>query len=238
MIESIKQDLIDHAKLEYPRECCGVVVVFKGRYKYVRCRNMSDYIGDFDINAEDFMAAEELGEIVAICHSHPNANPEPSPADKSGIEIHGLPWVIIGYPTCEISITEPSGFVAPLIGRKFVHGIHDCYGLAQDYYKQTLGIVLPYVERPEKWWEKGLKVINVDNFKFTGFVEVPLKEMKEHDAIIMQNECDTVNHIAIYLGNNIILHQCIGRLSSKDVYGGYWLRNTRYCLRHESQLTS
>lgn len=236
MIESIKEALFEHAKEEYPRECCGVVIIFKGRFKYIKCRNISDYQGDFEIQHEDFIAAEKLGEVVAICHSHPNARPIPSDADKTSCEIHGLPWIIIGYPTGEINQINHCGFKAPLVGRKFVHGVHDCYSLAQDYYKEELNIELPNIPREDRWWEKGQNVINIENIKLAGFVEVPIKEMRLHDAIIMQNESDRPNHIAVYLGDNIMLHQCIGRLSSKDVYGGYWLKNTRYVLRHQSLL--
>jgi cell wall-associated NlpC family hydrolase len=41
------------------------------------------------------------------------------------------------------------------------------------------------------------------------------------------------NHAAIYLGNNTILHHLVDRLSSKDVYGGYWLKATVCVLRHK-----
>ena len=32
--------------------------------------------------------------------------------------------------------------------------------------------------------------------------------------------------------DNIILHHCHGRLSSRDVYGGYWRKVTTHVLRH------
>lgn len=233
MIDVIKEQLIEHAKTEYPRECCGVVVVFKGRYKYVACRNISEYISDFDIHPEDIIAAEELGEIVAICHSHPNAQPEPSQADLVGCEVSGIPWIIVGYPNTGIKQIEPCGYKAPLIGRKFVDGVHDCYGLARDYYKETLNINLPNPKRCAKEVNSG-KIITLENIEAMGFNIVDMKDMREHDAILMQNASDIINHIAVYLGNNIILHQCLGRVSSKDVYGGYWLKNTRYAVRHKS----
>lgn len=236
MIEDIKEDLIAHAKECYPRECCGVVVVFKGRNRYVKCRNISEYISDFEMHPEDFIAAEELGEIVAFCHSHPNGRAEPSLADKTSIEIHRLPWVILGYPTCDINIFEPCGYKAPLVGRKFVHGVHDCFALARDYYKDKFNIDIPDIPHEDRFWEKGQDIMTFDNFEKAGFIRVPLQELKEHDSIILQNSSDVCNHVAIYLGNNIILHQCINRLSSNDIYGGMWVKNSRYALRHKSMV--
>ena len=43
------------------------------------------------------------------------------------------------------------------------------------------------------------------------------------------------NHAAIYLDDMIILHHVQGRLSSRDVYGGYYQKVTELCLRHESR---
>lgn len=233
MIESIKDALYDHAKECYPRECCGLVIVFKGRIKYIRCRNVSEYIGDFEIHHEDYIKAESMGEILAICHSHPNAQPTPSDADRVGCEIHGIPWIIIGYPNGQIEQIEPCGFKAPLSGRKYVDGVHDCYGLAKDYYKEVLAIDLPNFKRCAKDVESG-NIITLENIALMGFEIINLKDLDKHDIVLMQNESDVVNHIAVYLGDNIILHQCIGRLSGKDIFGGYWLKNTRYALRHKS----
>ena len=43
------------------------------------------------------------------------------------------------------------------------------------------------------------------------------------------------NHAAIYLGDQQVLHHVQGRLSSRDVYGGYYGKSTACALRHESR---
>ena len=42
----------------------------------------------------------------------------------------------------------------------------------------------------------------------------------------MHLEADVPNHAGIYLGDNVILHHVQGRLSSRDVYGGYFIQST------------
>jgi cell wall-associated NlpC family hydrolase len=42
------------------------------------------------------------------------------------------------------------------------------------------------------------------------------------------------NHVAIYIGDNKILHHVQGRLSSRDVYGSYYQKVTAKILRHEN----
>jgi cell wall-associated NlpC family hydrolase len=52
---------------------------------------------------------------------------------------------------------------------------------------------------------------------------------------LMQLSSSLPNHAAIYLGDQMILHHSQGRLSSRDVYGGYYWKNTALVLRHESR---
>jgi cell wall-associated NlpC family hydrolase len=51
----------------------------------------------------------------------------------------------------------------------------------------------------------------------------------------MQLESNLPNHAAIYIGDQQILHHVQGRLSSRDVLGGYYIKSTAMVLRHESR---
>jgi len=57
-------------------------------------------------------------------------------------------------------------------------------------------------------------------------------ELKVGDCFLMQVASPVPNHAAIYLGDGLILHHLQGRLSSRDVYGGYWQKVTTHILRH------
>src|ERR1035437_4021968 len=99
MNDSIIQAVFEHATETQPHECCGLVVVRKGIEKYVRCTNASsDMLHRFVISAEEYAAAEDMGEITMIAHSHNFIPPEPSEADRVGCEQSGLPWLIVNYP--------------------------------------------------------------------------------------------------------------------------------------------
>lgn len=228
---SIIPDVQKHAAEVAPKECCGVAVVTKGKLRYWRCRNLLKNSNDnFCIDPEDWAEAEESGSIIAIVHSHVGVPAVPSMADLVGIEINGLPWVIVNHPTGDWGVFEPRRYKAPLLGRPFVHGVLDCYSLAKDWYMER-GIDLPEFQRDELWWEKGQNIL-IDNFERFGFTRIDESELKPGDAILMQSGSDVPNHCAVYLGDNIIMHHWINRLSSRDVYGGYFRKCATHFLRY------
>lgn len=219
-----------HAAREQPRECCGLAVVRRGKLRYWPCRNTAAE-AEFAIHPEDQAAAEDAGEVVAICHSHVYLPPQPSEADRVMCERTGLPWLIISWPTGTHTIIEPTGYRAPLVGRPFVHGVLDCYTLVRDYYA-SLGIELPDYEREEEWWLRGGDLYRA-HFAEAGFVAVA-GPPKVHDGLLMQVASPVPNHAAVMVEPGIILQHCHGRLSSRDVYGGYWRKVTTHVLRHRS----
>jgi len=81
-----KQEAEDYAKSEYPREACGLIVIVKGRERFFPCQNIA--IGDdhFVLKPDDYAAAEDAGEIVAVWHSHCGIGAEPSEADLVSCE--------------------------------------------------------------------------------------------------------------------------------------------------------
>lgn len=237
MIDAIKEEALAHALRDAPREACGLVVIVKGRERYVPCRNLATGDNHFELVPEDYADAEDLGEVVGVIHSHPNGGCNPSEADQVSCERSGLEWHIVGLPSGQWASIRPTGYKAPLVGRVFSHGVLDCYTLIRDYYFETLGIVLPDFYRPDNWWNKRVRgddVLNLymDNFAKAGFVKVTRPPQK-HDVFLMQVESDVVNHAAIYLGDEVILHHLYGRLSSRDAFGGYWQKHTIHVLEHQ-----
>lgn len=221
-----------HAAKEAPRECCGLAVVVNGRLRYWPCRNIAGE-AEFAIHPEDQAAAEDAGEVVGVCHSHVHLPPAPSEADRVMCETSGLPWLIVSYPTGSHEILMPSGYRAPLIGRPFVHGVLDCYALCRDYYREALGIVLPDYRREDDWWLKGGNLY-LDHFAEAGFVEIDINDLRPYDAVLMQVASPVPNHAGVIDADGHLLHHCHGRLSSRDVYGGYWRKVTTHALRHRS----
>ncbi len=231
-MDDIVRAVFEHATETQPNECCGFVVVRDGVKSYVRCTNVaSDPKGRFVISPEEYAMVEDVAEILMIAHSHVYIPPAPSEADKVGCEHSGLPWLIVNYPTGANTITHPSGYRAPIIGREFCKGTLDCYSLVQDYLDEEKGIKLPDYVRPEEWFEHGRSIL-LENFKEFGFKEITLAELQPYDCILMQVGSKVPNHCAVYIGGNLILHHVLNRLSSRDVYGEFWRRSTTHYLRH------
>ncbi|MFL9933621.1 C40 family peptidase [Paraburkholderia sp. RL18-103-BIB-C] len=230
-----------HAQAEAPRECCGVIVreAF-GALTYLACTNLAQRTEHFIIDGADYARAEDTGEVVAIVHSHVYEPPEPSLADRTGIERSKLPWLIVNHPLGTHRVIRPEGFSAPLLGRPFVHGVHDCYALVRDYYA-TQGVSLNDYPRSWGWWDdpQGPDLYR-ENFAIEGFVQIATgfddarAKLREHDLILMQIRAPRENHMAVYLGNSVILHHLIGQTSRREVYQEFYQRRTTAVLRHRA----
>lgn len=228
----------EHAAQTAPRECCGLAVVIKGRLRYWPCKNISLAEDQFEMEPEDYAAAEDLGEIVGVCHSHVFAPPAPSDADRAMCERTAVPWLIVNHPVGTHELIKPTGYQAPLVGRQYTHGVLDCYQIIADYYQRSLGIVLPDFARTDEWWLRG-EDLYVQNFEKAGFAcmgDGTHADIRHHDVLLMQMSSPVPNHAAVMVGDNIILQHVANRLSSRDVYGGYWRKNTTHVLRHRSLL--
>lgn len=225
----LKKAIQAHAAKAYPEECCGVIV----NKEYIPCRNISSHQDQFEIHHEDLAKAEDLGEIQAYVHSHPNASARASEIDLIQIELHQKPWVICAYPDVEFQVYEPCGYKAPLVGRNYIHGIQDCYSIVRDFYERELGITLIDFERQDLWWEsKENKSLYLDGFGEAGFIEVDINynypdwvsghgvlqfdKLEYGDVLLCRvGRTKHVNHAVIWLGNKSELKSeqadpCIG----------------------------
>jgi proteasome lid subunit RPN8/RPN11 len=233
LTDSVKRQIIAHAEQENPRESCGLVCIINGKQKYFPCRNLGVGTDNFVLDPEDYDKADTAGEIVAVIHSHPNMSAKPSQADLVACEASGLPWFIVGYPSLVWEYLEPKGYIAPLVGREWTHGILDCYSIIRDWYKQERNIELPEFDRHDEWWKAGQNLY-LDNILKVGFNPIEQKDLQEGDVILMTIGSSVPNHGALYLGNGVILHHIQNRLSTREVFGGYCLKNTTGYYRYEN----
>ena len=224
---SWKDDALVHAKDQDPKESVGLLLNVKGKQKYYPCKNLaiSSY-QEFILNPVDYVKANNLGDIIAVVHSHPATPPIPSQADRISCEHSNLPWFIVNPKTEEWGECKPEGYVPDLIGRPWVWGITDCWSLVVDWYKQEKSIELKDYARtmtPQEFLENPL----FENYACkTGFRELrPDESLKKGDVLLMSIMHPTLNHVAIFLGD-MVLHHLADRLSCREPYSEWLLKCT------------
>ena len=253
MLKRTMRAIRAQAEAEYPREACGLIVMVGRVERYLPCRNTAPGPDHFSLAPEDYAAAEDMGRIVAVVHSHPDASATPSAADRVACEASGLPWFIVEVRrgdegqvrAMEIRGFRPEGYRAPLLGRPFEHGVLDCYSIIRDWYSRQRGIELPDFVREDGWWN-GEQELYLDQFALAGFRPLTETEaLAPGDVILMQHQSARTNHGGIFLGGEALdeapglhpvpdamLHHLYGRPSERVVYGGYWRDITRLRLRY------
>ncbi|MCA7012527.1 C40 family peptidase [Dickeya dadantii] len=230
MHDKTLQAIFAHAERAYPAECCGVVCQRSRVERYFPCRNLSDNPADqFHLSPEDYALAEDWGTVTAIVHSHPDATTQPSQLDFAQCDATGVPWMIVSWPDRDVRTIEPRGEL-PLIGRPFVLGHTDCYGLIMSYFRQHHGIELPDHRVDYHWWDQGENRY-MENFGAAGFIEAD--DLQVGDVVLIQVQAPVPNHAGIILDGNMLLHHLYGHLSQRVPYGGYWRDRTIKIVRHE-----
>ena len=232
---SWKQDALVHAKEQDPKESCGLLLEIKGKEKYFPCKNLSTYSQQcFIIDPNDFIKAEESGNILAVIHSHPVTPPIASQADKISCENSELPWHIVNPKTEQWGYYEPSGYKPPLIGRHWVWGITDCWALVRDWYKETKGIVLRDWDRPTTPEEFIADPMFERCAWRTGFRQLrPEEKLQNGDLLFMSIMATGLNHVAIFLDGDV-LHHLADRISCKEPYNQWLLKCTGKRYRYAS----
>lgn len=221
-----------HAAECQPLECCGLIA--DGDYHPLT--NTATQYDAFVMDRRGYLEVARHKTIEAIVHSHVYLPPVPSMGDRAMCEKLGLPWLIVGWPTGLFEVIEPCGYTPPLIGRQWAWGSCDCWGLVRDAFHQETGIWMPDFPRDWLWWENGQDIIT-EFYPQAGLHRMPDDTQPRHcDIFGMQIVSKVVNHVGIFLAPDIILHQLMGQLSVRQVYGGIYRKTTTYHLRHESLL--
>ncbi len=114
--------------------------------------------------------------------------------------------------------------VPHLTGRRFEHGVTDCYTLFRDAY-HLAGIEMPDFHRGDDWWRHGQNLY-LDNLEATGLYQVPLSSAQPGDVLLCCFGSSVPNHAAIYCGDGELLHHIPEQLSKRERYTDKWQRRT------------
>jgi proteasome lid subunit RPN8/RPN11 len=222
-----KEEALNHAKKDYPRESVGLLLNVKGKEKYFACNNLAiETEEDFVLDPRDYVKAEDTGQIIAVIHSHPKTAPRPSQADLISCEHTKMRWYIVNPSTEEWGYCEPTGYKHPLLGRVWVWGMTDCWALVVDWYKEEKGIILKDYDRSMTPLEFLKNPLFEKYAEDTGFIELkPDEALQTGDVLLMSIMHPTLNHVAIFLGD-MVLHHLRDRLSCKEPYSEWLLKCT------------
>ena len=222
-----KDAALAHAKDQDPKESCGLLLNIKGKEKYFPCRNLSmTAFQCFIIDPEDYIKADNTGDIIAVIHSHPVTPPVASQSDKVACEQSGLVWHIVNPKTESWGYLEPTGYKAPILGRQWAWGVTDCYTLVRDWYKEKLNIDLIDWHRPTTLEEFNKNPMFEKCAEKTGFRELrPDEKLINGDLLFMSIFSNNLNHVAIFVDGDV-LHHLTDRLSCIEPYSEWLLKCT------------
>jgi proteasome lid subunit RPN8/RPN11 len=245
-----------HARDEFPKESCGLIV----GNSYIRCENIrlpiemheegnaecGCQLCSFEIDPAVFARHEDVQMVI---HSHPNGPFYPSKADMEGQLLADVPYGIIALDAERISeemvMWGDALPIAPVVGRTFMHGVHDCFSLIRDTFR--LGkdalleqgikdwpyepITFPISPREDGWWNGEADLYDA-NWAKHGFVQIDSTEAKPGDVFLMKIKSDKHNHGGVLIGESLIMHHLPLRLSRREP-AGIWGRQATRWIRYK-----
>jgi cell wall-associated NlpC family hydrolase len=222
--------LRQHAIAEFPRECIGMIDA-AGAYLPLTNHAAGD-AAERHALADRRVVAQQMaiGNLRALCHSHPGGPDCPSETDMISQMEMEVPFVIVS--TNGTATTEPFAWGdqliddEPLIGRPFQHGVTDCYAMIRAYYRTERGVLLPDFARNWEWWQDetpGEKDLYSRHFADAGFAQINRAAVLPGDVWLAAIRSEVPNHAGVLLDGGLSLHHPSsglphdpGRLSKRD----------------------
>jgi proteasome lid subunit RPN8/RPN11 len=228
------QRVREHAEEDLLHEVCGFIVAVNNREIVMPVENThpQDREHHARIDGRDYAIAEDLGQILAIYHSHGPKHPaDPSQGDIIASERLNIPYLVYSTRFERFTLYRPDGYRVPLVGRTWIRGVLDCRTLCRDYYHWELGIEIPdeYDWEAAETEEDAHKILSE-----LDFVVVHPKTVRGHDLLHMRLPELDILHFCIFLPDGRILQHVQGRLSARVIYGSRYRDATRSVYRHRS----
>lgn len=222
----IKDNLINN------QESCGLFVKIRDNIIAYPCKNYAEEPETFFIiSPKDYLYYSKIGNIIGCFHTHEENNYLRA-VDKLMANNLKLKYVLYCKKTDEFIEYTPDSYKNTYVGRKFEFNKNDCLTLVKDYYLNELNIKIGNYFLDDNWYYREQDLIT-KNIETENFIEQ--KEPKLHDIVCLRyRRGQNPSHLAIYLGDDTILHQPRVRLSTVENYSEELKNRTTHILRHKS----
>ena len=233
-----------HAELEYPKEAVGVVSLDG---EYIPLENVHrNPETEFSISEDDDLQYATLDDdgnpkVAAVIHSECYERDTvdvtligPSRKDMEQCIATKCTW---GMIPCIGGRAEKPVFwgdfllETPLLGRKFVPQVTDCYNAIRSAYWQWYQIKLPEFPRDWSWWKEGGNLY-AEGFSKAGFETIDLQDVMPGDVVLAQLRSPVPNHAVIILDRGLMFHHPQQMLSVREPIGR-WRTYAVQAIRHK-----
>ncbi len=227
-----------HALENKSEECCGVIT----ENECIRCDNEAEYRFNHFLISEEQLSEITQDKIIGFYHSHSlGLSKELSIVDMAVSEKLGIYLIMYHIESDSFIEYAPKDKFFNYVGRPFVSGLFDCGVLVKDYYKYELNINFQDFDFPGRNSKDLITYIKNNNLDYSNLLEnfiisqggFKVKEPKKHDVLLIQlTYPDFPLHLAVYLGDDKILHH-IGHQNSRiEYYNTYYRKMTKGIFRH------
>jgi cell wall-associated NlpC family hydrolase len=121
-----------------------------------------------------------------------------------------------------------------LVGEEFLPGVRDCLAIVRRFYSDNFGIEITDYARPHDWSADNLDLIRLVHERegFQMLAHWKVNDLRPADILCLSINESNPNHMAIYVGDNMIVHHLWGRRSADEMYRDFYRNSTAFVLRH------
>jgi proteasome lid subunit RPN8/RPN11 len=217
----VKSEVISLAQAAPAAEVCGFLIDHGG-LKTFPCSNASPEPAEsFEIDPQDHIRALRAGRIMGVYHSHPDDSSF-SPADLTYAEEAAYPLFLYSVASDTWREYLPPTYSPALIGRSWVLGLWDCFGIVRDYYRQHFDYYISDYDRDESYDHEERDLI-MRNFEQEGFQQISVADACVYDLLVFKTNKALPQHFGILTSPQHMLHHVQNGLSGEEVISGRWL---------------
>lgn len=243
--ESLFQEIKNYFLLDKTSERCGLITKKNNSFLFIPSENISkNKVENFSISPRDYLKAADHGKVIGCVHSHLKDRSF-SLSDINNSFKHNMIYILYNIKKDKFYFFDPEQYkkYKKYINLDFELGKNDCANIIYNFYKNELNfskdINMPdlnifgnYENLKNKnlhIWDKEIYKKNCNYFRI--FKPSSFDELMPFDIIVFNDISKKPVHAAIYLGEELILHQTVGYPSRIEGLRKFHLRFISYVAR-------